>query len=118
MELTFSQRYADHLAKSGQNYGDSFLYYAKAHKPNKLKAVLHDLITLCLVQSRAYPLKHQLDDRLKSFLSSPNQAVSYLNSADLEAGRYLSTYLSGYATIRKFYDIRDEGLESSLGAAK
>jgi hypothetical protein len=63
-------------------------------------------------------LKHQLDDRLKSFLSSPNQAVSYLNSADLEAGRYLSTYLSGYATIRKFYDIRDEGLGSSLGAAK
>ena len=26
---------------------------------------------------------------------------------DLEAGHYLSTYFSGYATVRKYYDLRD-----------
>jgi hypothetical protein len=113
--LNLSQRYADILAEAGRNYGDALLYYAKAHKPTKLKEVLNNLTTLCVVQSRAYPPASEIDDRLKSFLGSPTEAVSFLNSADLEAGRFLSTYLSGYATIRKFYDLRDEEVACKPG---
>jgi hypothetical protein len=76
---------------------------------------LHTLTTLCIVQSRAYPPTSEIDGRLKSFLGSPTEAVSFLNSADLEAGHYLSTYFSGYATIRKFYDLRDEEVDSKPG---
>jgi hypothetical protein len=76
---------------------------------------LNNLTTLCVVQSRAYPPSSEIDDRLKSFLGSPTEAVSFLNSADLEAGHFLSTYLSGYATIRKFYDLRDEEVNSKPG---
>jgi hypothetical protein len=62
------------------------------------------------VQSRAFPPRDELDATLVSLLESPKKAVDYLETADLKAGYILSTYLSGYATVRKFYDLRDQGL--------
>jgi hypothetical protein len=90
------------------NFGDALVYYAKGHKARKMRELLHSLITLSVVQSAAYPAADDLDPTLKELLQSPGKAVSYLNAADLEAGRYMSTYLSGYATVRKFYETRDE----------
>jgi hypothetical protein len=104
---THEQKYADQLAESGTSYGASLFYYSRAHKPKKLMEVLHGLITLCVVQSAAYPPKQNLDGLLRNLLKSPLQAVQLLNTEDLEAGQYLSTYLSGYATIRRFYELRD-----------
>jgi hypothetical protein len=92
----------------GSNFGDALVYYAKAHKAQKMRELLHSLITLSAVQSMAYPAAEDLDPTLKELLQSPGTAVSFLNSADLEAGRYMSTYLSGYATVRKFYEARDD----------
>jgi hypothetical protein len=37
--------------------------------------------------------------------------VTELGTEDFEAGQYLSTYLAGYATIRKFYETRDETID-------
>lgn len=65
------------------------------------------MITFSIIQSAAFPSKAELDERLKKLLKSPLKAVKELGSIDLEAGQYLSTYLSGYATIRNFYEIRD-----------
>jgi hypothetical protein len=105
-----AQRYGDDLAEMRSNFGDALVYYAKAHKPQKMKELLHSLITLSLVQSTAYPGADDVDPTLKELLQSPGKAVSHLNAADLVAGRYMSTYLSGYATVRKFYETRDEHL--------
>jgi len=52
-----------------------------------------------------------MDERLKKLLKSPLKAIKEFGNTDIEAGRYLSTYLSGYATIRRFYETRDEALE-------
>jgi hypothetical protein len=78
-----------------------------------MKELLHSLITLSVVHSMAYPATDDLDPTLKELLESPGKAVAFLNAADLEAGRYLSTYLSGYATVRKFYEARDENVSAT-----
>jgi len=49
-----------------------------------------------------------LDDRLKTFVSSPKESLNPLESVDLVAAEKLGTWLSGYATLREFYDLRDE----------
>ena len=73
-----------------------------------MKELLHTLVTISVVQSRAYPPKNELDPTLEQLLASPKNAISHLNTTDLDAGWFLSTYLSGYATIRGFYELRDE----------
>jgi hypothetical protein len=75
-----------------------------------MKELLHTLVTISVVQSRAYPPKNELDQTLQQLLTSPQSAISQLNTSDVEAGWYLSTYLSGYATVRKFYELRDEDI--------
>jgi len=78
-----------------------------------MKELLHTLITISIVQSRAYPPKADLDPTMEQLLASPKGAIAHLNTADLDAGFLLSTYLSGYATVRKFYELRDEGILSN-----
>jgi hypothetical protein len=56
----------------------------------------------------AYPPPLELDDRMKAFISSPKQTFTSLASTDLEAAQHLSTWLSGYATLRRFYELRDD----------
>ena len=63
----------------------------------------------------SYPPISELDDRLKLLITSPKQTLTRLSRTDLEAAQLLSTYLSGYATIRKFYDLRDEEVDAKPG---
>lgn len=96
------------MVDSGTNYGGALFYYARARNQQKLKEVIHTLITLSVIQSAAYPAEKDLDDTLQKLLKSPLKAVRLLKSNDADAPRYLSMYLSGYATIRKVYESRDE----------
>ncbi|KAF2100989.1 hypothetical protein NA57DRAFT_74584 [Rhizodiscina lignyota] len=103
-----AERYAENLAATTQSYGSALLYYARAHNTTKMREVLDLLISHCLVTSSAYPAFADLDPSLKSFITSPKQALTRLAREDVEAAELLSTYLSGYATLRRFYDLRDE----------
>lgn len=110
--LSAAERYADQLASTTHNYGDAIFYYARAHNQQKLRSVLDLLVSLCLVHSIAYPSPSGLDQRLRLLLENPAMALSELSRIDTEAAEMISTYLSGYATARRFYDVRDEGLTS------
>lgn len=105
--LTDLQKYADLLSDSTHNYGDALLYYLRAHKFTKAKKVIDVLITSSLVQSTAYPPKSQLDNRMQIFIQSPKEALNNLASIDLDAAQRLASWLSGYATLRNFYGLRD-----------
>jgi len=73
------------------------------------------LISLCLVQSLAYPADSDLDEDLRTLISSPKQTLTALSQIDVEAAELLQIYLSGYATLRRFYDLRDEELNLKRG---
>jgi hypothetical protein len=68
------------------------------------------LVAHCLVKSIAYPPLVELDESFKDLITSPKQTLTKLAALDSEAAQLLSNSLSGYATIRKFYDLRDEGV--------
>lgn len=72
-----------------------------------MKATISFLISLCLLQSAAIPAQDALDDQLASLLSKERAALVDLARADPDAASLLSAQLSGYATIRQFYDMRD-----------
>lgn len=91
-------------------------YYALAHNSAKVKDVLDTLIQLCLVYSTAYPPESELDDHLQRLISSPRNALNEMSSLDLEAAKLIHTSLSGYATLRKFYNLRDQEVRSSPGS--
>lgn len=84
--------------------------YARAHCAQKIKNVIDLLISFCLIQSRAFPAKPDLDDQLKSLLYDPTAALSAIASVDSEGAAMLQFYFSSYATLRLYYDIRDEEL--------
>ena len=103
-----SQKFADWLAESTTNFGSALLYYARAHEEDKVKDLLDLLSSLCVIHSMAYPSESELDESLKAFTSSPGRSLNRLDRSDHEAAQILSRYMSGYATIRKFYNLRDE----------
>ncbi|KAK8208497.1 Nup85 nucleoporin-domain-containing protein [Phyllosticta capitalensis] len=103
-----AERYATSLAENSYNYGAALFYYARAHNSKKIRDVLDLLISLCLIHSSAYPRQADLDERLKALITNPKQTLSQLSRSDLEAAQLLSKHLSGYATLRRFYDLRDE----------
>ncbi|KIW08908.1 uncharacterized protein PV09_00827 [Verruconis gallopava] len=115
--MNISEKYADMLSDSTHNYGDAIMYYLRAHKFSKAKKVIDVLITSSLVQSAAYPPKSKLDSRMKEFIESPKETLNGLASIDLEAAQRLATWLSGYATLRGFYDLRDEKVEEDVSDA-
>lgn len=114
-ELIYSQRFADNIASSGDEFGQALLYYARARNPEKIKEVLHTLTSRCLVQSRAYPPTDALDPQLKAFIDAPKTSLTQLARVDPEAAEVLSRYLSGYATLRRFYVLRDQEFDRSSG---
>ncbi|OJD34349.1 nuclear pore complex subunit nup85 [Diplodia corticola] len=111
-----AERYAASLAENSYNYGSALFYYARAHNSKKIRDVLDLLISLCLIHSTAYPAQSDLDERLKALINTPKQTLSQLARSDLEAAQMLSMYLSGYATLRKFYDLRDEEVNLPEGS--
>lgn len=54
-----------------------------------------------------------MDNHLKHLISSPKNALSEMSTMDVEAAELLQKLLSGYATLRKFYTLRDEELLST-----
>lgn len=91
------------------------MYYARSHNAKKVKNVLDLLISLCLVPSIAYPPLPSLDSSLQILITKPRNTLSALADADPEAAEILQFYLGGYATLRKFYDLRDEEVNLSEG---
>lgn len=97
------------MSKS-EDYGLALVCYARAHSRRKVKSVVDLLISYSLVQSRAYPATEELDEQLRSLIKEPKACLSAIAEADDEAARILQFYLSGYATLRRFYEIRDEAV--------
>lgn len=83
-------------------------YYALAHRPAKVREVMNLLISYSLVQSAAYPPTADLDDYLHQLLADRNKTLERFAARDLEAAELLGKMLSGYASLRQFYDIRDD----------
>jgi len=83
--------------------------------------VLDLLISFSLIHSVAYPPEDEMDNHLQRLISSPKSALTEMSKMDFEAAQLLHKMLSGYATLRKFYDLRDEvkvsaGEKPKLGA--
>ncbi|KAF2862019.1 hypothetical protein K470DRAFT_213664 [Piedraia hortae CBS 480.64] len=110
---SISERYAEYLINHGQDYGSALCFFARAHAPAKIKQELAILTSFCLVQSAAIPIKADLDPVLASLLSDRSALVE-LSSQDPEAADMLSSSLSGYATLRRFYNLRDSSMNPSL----
>lgn len=66
------------------------------------------MTSLSLIQSAAIPSTSELDQQLASLLSKDRPAIIRLARSDPKAATLLSSNFSGYATLRKFYDIRDQ----------
>ncbi|KAI9887350.1 MAG: hypothetical protein M1823_000866 [Watsoniomyces obsoletus] len=110
-----AERYADSLAEDSDSYGTTLIYYARAHQRKKLKSVVDMLVSYCLVQSTSYPPERELDDHLRDLIESPKETLSALAQSDRDAAELLQYQMSGYASLRKFYDLRDEGVKSRAG---
>lgn len=83
-------------------------YYALSHRTDKVRDVLNLLMSYSLVQSTAYPAEKDLDDELKNLLQKRTETLERRAKQDLEAAQLLGRMLSGYATLRKFYELRDQ----------
>jgi hypothetical protein len=93
-------------------------YYALAHKIEKVKDVLDLLISFSLIQSIAFPPEAELDDHLRRLVASPKDALTEISRMDFEAADLLHKMLSGYATLRKYYNLRDEAVVLQDGVSK
>ncbi|KAB8446236.1 hypothetical protein FH972_025218 [Carpinus fangiana] len=112
-----SERYADHLLQESRNFGDAVLHYARAHNQRRLKELVNMLVSYCLVTSSAWPPTSSLDPTMSTLLSSPQAALSQLRRHDTEASHLLSFHFAGYATVRRFYDLRDQDVIPLASAA-
>jgi hypothetical protein len=90
-------------------------YYALAHRPGRVREVMNLLISYSLLQSTAYPPASELDDHLQRLLNERNETLKRLASQDLEAAELLGKMLSGYASLRQYYEIRDGSSRQLLG---
>ena len=108
-----SERFADHLVGNTTKYGMALLCYAKSRASHKIQQLTDLLISYCLVQSAAYPSASEMDPILQALVDSPRMAFSDIVENDPEAAAELQFYTVGYACIRKFYTLRDEGLAGS-----
>lgn len=100
------------FAKEGVQpaYGSALIYYARAHAVTKLKDLLSLLTSCCLLHSAAYPFATDLDTQLASLLSKDRLSLVGLAREDPDAASLLAKSLSGYATVRRFYYLRDQDL--------
>ena len=112
------ERYADYLVNNATDYGTALLFYARSHAASKVRLVVDLLVSFCLVQSVAYPTTAELDANLRHLVESPRKALSDLVKTDPEAAEMLSFYLSGYACLRKFYNLRDEDILAKMEGRK
>jgi hypothetical protein len=86
-------------------------YYARAHAVEKVRKTLELLTSLCLLHSAPLPSAETIDAKLASLLSRDRPTLRELARIDLEAATLLSSQFSGYATLRKFYELRDQDVQ-------
>ncbi|KAK3325887.1 hypothetical protein B0H66DRAFT_549677 [Apodospora peruviana] len=111
-----AETYGDILQRDSHRYGEAMWFFALAHRPNKVRDIMNLLISYSLVQSTVYPPSNDLDDHLHRLLSDRNETLKQCAKQDLEAAELLGKMLSGYASLRQFYEIRDGG-ESVLSSS-
>lgn len=80
--------------------------------------MLNLLISYSLIQSTVYPAEKDLDEGLRNLLRNRAETLGQRAEQDLEAAQLLGRMLSGYATLRKFYELRDELQSKSLSRTK
>lgn len=112
---SISERYANTLAESSKSYGEAILYYARARAEVQLRSTIDLLISMSLVQSAAYPALSALDHQLDALINDQGRTLKQLAEIDKEAAQLIASHLSGYATLRRFYELRDEGDEEDGG---
>ncbi|PLN80553.1 hypothetical protein BDW42DRAFT_170677 [Aspergillus taichungensis] len=110
-----SERYGDITVANSDEYGLALVCYARAHSRRKVKSVVDLLISYSLVRSCAFPAAADLDEQLETMIRRPRECLTAVASADEEAATILQFYFSGYATLRRFYEIRDEGVNLKEG---
>ncbi|KAL2889661.1 Nucleoporin NUP85 [Ceratocystis lukuohia] len=113
-----AETYADLLSRDSCKYGEALWYYALAHKPNKVREVLNLLIFYSLMHSTVFPPEEDLDNRFESLLVDRSATLEQLAKQDVDAAQLLGRMLSGYATLRKFYETRDSYLSVPVGSAR
>ncbi|PHH84955.1 hypothetical protein CDD83_1120 [Cordyceps sp. RAO-2017] len=116
--LTSTQTYAQILSKESHRYGEALWYFALAHRTEKVREVLNLLIAYSLLHSAAYPAEKELDEELKDLLRKRTETLERRAKQDLEAAQLLGRMLSGYATLRKFYELRDGGRVDEMSGSK
>ena len=107
-----SDRFGDYLVNNTTEYGTALLCYARSHSSNKVRQLIDLLISYSLVQSRAYPPDDEIDEGLQSLVENPRTALADIAEFDGDAAEILQFYLVGYACLRRFYSLRDEGAGS------
>ncbi|MCJ1280981.1 hypothetical protein MMC26_000299 [Xylographa opegraphella] len=110
-----AEKYADTVAENSDHYGTALKFYAQSHNAKKVKGVLDLLVSLCLVRSIAYPPLPAIDDTLRALITTPRDSILEIAEDDPEAAELLQFHLGGYATLRKFYDLRDEEVNLQEG---
>lgn len=103
-----AETFAEILSKESHRYGEALWYFALSHRTDRVREVLNLLMSYSLVQSTVYPAEKDLDEDLKGLLRNRSETLEEKAKVDLEAAQVLGRMLSGYATLRKFYEIRDE----------
>ncbi|EHK26226.1 uncharacterized protein TRIVIDRAFT_188594 [Trichoderma virens Gv29-8] len=103
-----AETFAEILSKESHRYGEAIWYFALSHRTDRVREVLNLLMSYSLVQSTVYPAEKDLDEDLKSMLRNRSETLEERAKIDLEAAQLLGRMLSGYATLRKFYELRDE----------
>lgn len=112
------QTFADILSKESHRYGEALWYYALSHRPERVREVLNLLISYSLIQSTAFPSENDLDEDLRNLLRKRTETLEAKAKQDLEAAQLLGRMLSGYATLRKFYEIRDDQKLEDVSSTK
>ncbi|KAL4792756.1 hypothetical protein BDV19DRAFT_247356 [Aspergillus venezuelensis] len=110
-----SERYGDLTVSNSEEYGLALVCYARAHSRRKVKSVVDLLISYSIFYSRAYPASGDLDEQLRTLIREPKTCLLAIASADEEAASILQFYFSGYATLRRFYETRDEAISLPAG---
>ncbi|KAK5731676.1 hypothetical protein LTR17_011147 [Elasticomyces elasticus] len=119
-----AERFADSLLASSdtaevmQNVGTALIYHSRARCGEKIIETLGLLISLCLIHSAAYPAREKLDERLAGLVGRERTTLVELARKDGEAAELLAGRLSGYATLRRFYELRDQDVLPTPGSGQ
>ncbi|GAO17945.1 uncharacterized protein UV8b_00363 [Ustilaginoidea virens] len=106
-----AEAFADILCKTSDRYGEALWYYALAHRPHRVKGILNLLMAYSLIESTVFPPEKDMDEDFRNLLRKRTETLEIGAKQDLEAAQLLGRVLSGYATLRKFYEIRDEAIK-------